>query len=90
MLWTHSSKPTNKKENNTNEESHRTSHRYNSEKALNNHNTIAIIEADKNLGTYAVDRAHGYIKAGIDEHLGDKGNYKPISQEIAVQLQHQL
>ena len=59
-------------------------------KALNNHDTITIIEADKNLGTCAVDRAHGYIKAGIDGRLGDNGNFRPISQEIAVQLQHQL
>ena len=59
-------------------------------RALNNHDTIAVIEADKNLGTCVIDRAPGYIQPGISEHLGNERNYKQISSETAVRLQHQL
>ena len=59
-------------------------------KALNNHDNITIIEVDKNIGIYIVDRARSYINAGINKHLGDNRNYKTITCKIAVQLQHQL
>ena len=59
-------------------------------RALNNHDTIAVIEADKNLGTCVIDRVPGYIQPGINEHFGNERNYKPIFRETAVRLQHQL
>ena len=44
-----------------------------------------ILEADKNLGGCATERPI-YMHKGVDEHLGDRNVYKPLTKTEAQQL----
>ena len=56
---------------------------------LFNNDFYIVVDADKNLGPCILERDL-YIRRAIEDHLGNRRNYKIISPETAQRMQHRL